>query len=348
MTRALNGMNENELESLLKDMGYPRFRASQLFHFFHKERKIDISNANVLPKDLINKLRNFDVNYAKIETVLESKDGSKKYLLALNDGAMIETVYMPYEDRNTLCVSSQVGCKMGCKFCASTKATFVRSLKAEEILSEIYVVEKDTNRNINNIVIMGIGEPLDNYDEVIRFIKLATSVNGKNMSERNITLSTCGIVPKIYDLANEGLSINLAISLHATSDEKRKKTMPIANSYTINEILKACKFYFDKTGRRVSFEYVLIEGVNDTEGDLNWLIKNIKGKEFHINLIPLNEIVEYDGKSLGSEEIIKFHNKLERAGVHATVRNKRGDDIEGACGQLRIKYGDKMGAKVWR
>lgn len=342
MNRNLNGMYLNELEEVIVAVGEKKFRAKQLFHHFHVEQGRDIDQIQVLPKALREKLNDYPVSEATIAHMLQSKDGSKKYLLALDDGNIIETVFMSYEDRNTLCVSSQVGCLMGCKFCASTKANFVRDLQAAEILNQVYEVEKDTGARIDNIVLMGIGEPLDNMEEVLRFIRLVTDPKGKNLSMRSITLSTSGLVPNIYRLADEGLSINLAISLHATSDKKRQETMPVAKKYSIQEILDACQYYFEKTGRRVSYEYVLIEGINDRKEDLDWMIANLQGPESHVNIIPLNEIAEYDGKAADFQALRTFQDKLTKNHVSATIRNKRGADIDGACGQLRINYEERV------
>ena len=268
----------------------------------------------------------------------QSRDGSAKYLLRLQDGAHIETVFMPYDDRTTLCVSSQVGCKMGCTFCASTKAPFVRNLQAEEILEQVYAVEREEGVPVDRIVLMGIGEPMDNYDEVLRFIHLVTDPEGKNLGQRHITLSTSGIVPGIERLSREGLQINLAISLHATSDERRVRTMPVARRYRIEEILRAVDHFFEQTGRRVSFEYALIRGENDRPEDAAWISSHLRGAGYHVNLIPLNEIREYDGEAADARAMKAFSSLLEANGVHVSVRQRRGDDISAACGQLRVLY----------
>lgn len=338
MERALNAMSVEELKAVMAALGAPSYRAKQLFHFFHREKQYDIELAQQLPKPLREALRAYPIRSLSRVSELISRDGSRKYLLAVADSAVIETVFMPYSDRNTLCVSSQIGCLMGCRFCASTKAAFQRSLQAEEILGQVYFTEAHLGVNIDNIVLMGIGEPLDNYDEVIRFIRLVTDAQGKNMSVRSITLSTCGIVPKLYALASEGLPINLAISLHATSDQDRGVNMPVSKKYGINEILEACRHYFEVTGRRVSMEYVMIDGVNNRTRDIRWMADHLRDRAFHINLIPLNEIDEYDGRAVDHGAIYAFAEKLQRCGVTATVRNKRGADIDGACGQLRIRH----------
>lgn len=341
MQRAWNGLFVEELEEALRTLGEPAFRSKQIFHFFHVERGIDLAQSTTLPKTLREKLQTVPVAKADLKKVLTSRDGTKKLLLSFGD-AVIETVFMPYADRNTLCVSTQVGCRQGCAFCASTKAPFGRNLRAEEILLEVYEAERLTQARVDNLVLMGIGEPLDNYEEVVRFLRLVTHPEGKNLSARSITLSTCGLVPQIRRLAEEGLPVNLAISLHHTSDRKRKKTMPVARRYSIAEILEACRFYFANTGRRVSFEYVLIRGENDSAEDVQWLCENLSDPRFHVNLIPLNEIQEFEGQAAQEEARVAFQRKLERGGVRVTLRKKRGADIEGACGQLRIAYCNEM------
>lgn len=338
MERGINGMSLEELEGLLQGLGQAPFRAKQVFHALHTEGLDSLDEVTTLPKALREVLKDYPLRTVKEVNQLLSQDGSRKFLYALEDGNTVETVYMPYPDRTTLCISSQVGCKMGCKFCASTKAAFARNLQAEEILSQVYQTERITGDRVDRIVLMGIGEPLDNYDEVVRFLRLITDPKGKNLSARAITLSTCGLVPRIYDLAEEGIPINLAISLHASSDEDRRRTMPIANRYSIQEIIRACMAYFEKTGRRISLEYVLIEGENDRPQDLDALARLFKGPMWHINLLPLNPIKEYKGRPSGEERIFAFEEALHRRGIHASIRKKRGEDIDGACGQLRILY----------
>lgn len=338
MERAINGMTLEELKEVFQDLGQAPFRAKQLFHYLHHEMGENIDEISTLSREMREALKVYPLRrLAKVDELI-SRDGSRKFLYRLEDDNTIETVYMPYPDRTTLCISSQVGCKMGCHFCASTKAAFARNLMAEEILSQVYVTEKAMDDRIDRIVLMGIGEPLDNYSEVVRFLKLITDPKGKNLSARSITLSTCGLVPRIYDLAEEGIPINLAISLHASSDEDRKRTMPIANKYKIQEIIEACRVYFDKTGRRVSLEYVLIEGENDRPRDLDNLAHLFQGPMWHINLLPLNPIKEYRGRPTREAGIFAFEEALHRCGVHASVRRKRGEDIDGACGQLRILH----------
>lgn len=344
MDRALNAMYLDELEMLMADLGEKSFRGRQLFHFFHVERGLDLEKLTVFSKPLRDQLKHYPIRSGQIIQSLMSRDGSKKLLVQLFDGAVVESVFMPYENRNTLCLSTEVGCRMGCVFCASTKAPFQRRLQAEEMLCQVYVVEEIEHQRVDRVVLMGIGEPLDNYEEVVRFLRLLTHPKGKNLSCRSITLSTSGLVPEILRLSEEGLPINLAISLHASTDEKRKKTMPIANQYSIDQLLCASSQYFEKTGRRVTFEYVLIHGENDQEEDLRDLARRFRGPAYHINLLPLNEIQEYQKKSAAQGEIYAFKNELNRRGVQATVRNKRGADIDAACGQLRIQF-ENMGER---
>ena len=274
-----------------------------------------------------------------IELKLESKDGkTKKYLFLLNDGNIIETVMMDYDSRVTVCVSNQVGCRMGCRFCASTMDGLVRNLEPWEILDQIMKIQEDTGKRVSNLVLMGSGEPLDNYDNTKQFLKIVNDENGLNIGYRHITLSTCGIVPKIYELADLEIPINLAISLHSPYDEKRKEIMPVANKYSIKEILDACRYYIKKTNRRVTFEYSLIKGVNDGKKEAEALASLLKGMLCHVNLIPINEVDERDFKKPDKAFIYKFRDYLEERNIPATVRISMGSDISGACGQLRRKH----------
>ena len=264
-----------------------------------------------------------------------SKDGTIKYLYQFEDGNCIETVLMRYEHGNSICVSCQVGCRMGCTFCASTQHGKVRDLTVSEILEQVYNTERDIGERISNIVMMGIGEPLDNYDTSVKFIRMISSEDGKNISQRNISLSTCGIVPRIYDLANEKLGVTLSISLHATTTEKRKVTMPITNAYSVEELLKACRDYTRITGRRISFEYSMIKGVNDTDDDARRLSELLKGMISHVNLIPINPVDGSPYTQSDDRVIHAFQKKLLALGVNATIRRRLGQDISAACGQLR-------------
>ena len=337
--RDLNSMYLSEMENFFESIGEKKFRAKQLFNFFNKNKETDIDKISVFSDSLKEKIKGYDITTARIIREFKSSDGTIKFLIEFKDGNIVETVFMPYEDRNTICISSQLGCKMGCKFCASTKANFIRNLKASEILLQFYLIENYVKQPINNIVIMGIGEPLDNYDEVTRFINLITDENGRNLSKRSITLSTSGLSDKIIKLADDGYKINLAISLHYPFDEQREEFMPVNKKYKINDIINASNYYFDKTSRRVSLEYIVIKNLNDSNKHLEELARIARENGFHINLIPLNEIDEFNYKSSEYSHIKEVENKLVNLGANATIRNKRGLDIDAACGQLRIKYG---------
>ena len=293
-----------------------------------------------LPKSLKEKLKeNFKIVIPEIvEEFRSNDDDTRKLLLALEDGNLIECVIMKYKHGNTICISTQVGCRMGCKFCASTIDGRVRNLTSGEILSEIMIAQKTLGERISNIVLMGSGEPLDNYDNVVKFLKEVNAEYGLNIGQRHITISTCGLVPKIYELADEGLTITLAISLHAFSDEKRKEIMPIANKYSIKEILDACEYYIKKTNRRVTFEYALVKDVNDGNEDAKALGQLLKGMLCHVNLIPVNEIKENSFKRSSNKRIEEFAEILKSKGIEATVRREMGSDINAACGQLRRSY----------
>ena len=285
-----------------------------------------------------NLAKEFEIDKVNLLKTFESKvDSTKKYLFELKDGNIIEAVFMDYKDRKTICISSQVGCRMGCTFCASTKNGLERHMTASELIEEVYTLER-LNGDINNIVIMGIGEPLDNYKNITKFLEIITDENGRNLSHRSITLSTSGLTPKIYDLADSGLDINLAVSLHYATDEKRKKYMPVAKKYDIKGLIKATDYYLEKTKRRVSFEYVVIDGVNNLDSDIDNLKKLLKGKNIHINLIPLNPIEEFKHGKTTNKIINDFKEKLTRNGLNATVRYSMGQDIDASCGQLRNNY----------
>ena len=279
----------------------------------------------------------------KEEVQISKLDGTRKYLFLLEDGNVIESVLMRYKHGNSVCISSQVGCRMGCRFCASTLDGLVRGLTAGEMLDQIYQIGKDIGERISNVVVMGTGEPLDNYDNLLKFIELLTDEKGLNISQRNLTVSTCGIVPRMRELADKKLSITLALSLHASNQAKRLELMPVANKYDIHEVIDACKYYFDTTGRRITFEYSLVGGVNDTDQDARELSQLIKGINCHVNLIPVNPIKERDYVQSNAKVIEAFKNKLEKAGINVTVRREMGRDIDGACGQLRKRYKDSGG-----
>ena len=332
----------NELKNLISDLGEKPYRASQIFYALHQGSKIsEISN---LPKALKEKLLEIFCNEpVRVVKRLISKDGTEKYLLALHDGNIVEGVFMKNRYGNTQCLSTQIGCRMGCTFCASAIGGLVRNLTAGEMLSTVAVVNKINggtllNRSVTNIVLMGSGEPFDNYDEVVKFLKLVSSEGGLNISLRNISLSTCGLVNKIYDFAREKLPVNLTISLHQPFDDRRKKLMPVAKVYTVEEILKACDYYFEQTGRRFIFEYSLVKGENDGIDCANELIRLLKHRPCHVNVIRLNEVKENKYKATTEKEAYAFVALLEKGGLSATVRRLNGADIEGACGQLRRRY----------
>lgn len=335
-TSMLLDFSLKEIQQLALQKGFPSFRGKQIFDAIMNGKNINQSN---LPKDIKEQIQEEYPNF-EIVKKLVSKDGTIKYALRMKDGQVVESVLMSHDYGKTLCVSSQVGCAMGCKFCASSLNGLVRNLTAGEILQQVVIVNKDLGgmikkRAITNIVLMGMGEPLDNYENVTKFLKLVCDEDGFNFSERNITLSTCGIVPKIYQLADDGFSVTLTISLHATSDDKRKQTMPIANAYSIKQIIDACKYYFKKTGRRISFEYALIAGQNDSNQDAEKLAGLVKGLNCHINIIPLNDVKERGLKGTEIRKAYAFVEKLNSLGVTATKRRSMGEDIAGACGQLR-------------
>ncbi|MCQ2498881.1 MAG: 23S rRNA (adenine(2503)-C(2))-methyltransferase RlmN [Lachnospiraceae bacterium] len=326
-----------ELTEEIVRLGEPKFRAKQLYEWMHVHLASDYEAMKNIPGSLKVKLNdNFAYAKAKLVRVQESQiDGTRKYLFAFDNESLVESVFMRYKHGNSVCISSQVGCRMGCSFCASTLDGLKRNLDASEMLEQIYAIERDTGEKISNIVVMGTGEPLDNYDNLVRFVRLISNENGRNISQRNITVSTCGLVENIKRLAKEDLKITLAISLHAPTDGKRKKLMPVANRYSIDEIIEACEMYFDNTGRRISFEYALVSGENDGVDDAEKLSEIAGRLNCHINLIPVNPIKERDYKRSGKDAILRFKNKLEKNGINVTIRRELGSDIDGACGQLR-------------
>ena len=339
MKQSINDKTIKELEDIFLEKGYQKFRAKQVFRQIHVNKVNDFSQMTDLSKDMRESLADeFEIDKVNLLKTFESKvDSTKKYLFELKDGNIIEAVFMDYKDRKTICISSQVGCRMGCTFCASTKNGLERHMTASELIEEVYTLER-LNGDINNIVIMGIGEPLDNYKNITKFLEIITDENGRNLSHRSITLSTSGLTPKIYDLADSGLDINLAVSLHYATDEKRKKYMPVAKKYDIKGLIKATDYYLEKTKRRVSFEYVVIDGVNNLDSDIDNLKKLLKGKNIHINLIPLNPIEEFKHGKTTNKIINDFKEKLTRNGLNATVRYSMGQDIDASCGQLRNNY----------
>lgn len=334
--------NLTELRNVVDELGEKPFRGNQIYSNLVAGKSV--SEMTDISKALKDKLLSVYADEpCKIIKELVSKDGTKKFLFALSDGNVIEGVLMKYKYGNTLCVSTQVGCRMGCKFCASTLGGLVRNLSAGEILSEVIAVNRheggtEKKRAVTNVVLMGSGEPLDNYDNVVKFIRLLSDENSLNVSPRNVSLSTCGLVPKMLSLADENLPINLTVSLHNPFDEKRREIMPVANSYTVKEIIEACENYFLKTGRRYYFEYSLISGQNDTDECLTELLRILRGKPCHVNLIRLNSVKEKNLIGTNEKRAFEFMNKLNEGGVSATMRRRMGVDIDGACGQLRRSF----------
>ena len=327
-----------ELKEEIKNLGEKPFRAEQIFKWLYEDKVLSFDDMTNLSIDLRNKLKEiYEIKQFKILKKQVASDGTKKYLFDLLDGNAIETVLMQYHHGYSLCVSSQVGCKMGCKFCASTGIPFVRNLTTGEILEQIMAVERDENIRISNVVFMGIGEPLDNYDNVVKAIHLINNPKCLNIGARHISISTSGLVPKIYKLAEENIQCTLSISLHATTNEQRSKMMPVNNTYHIEELLQACKDYIEKTNRRISFEYALAKENNDNLEDAKRLVKLLKGMLCHVNLIPINKIENGEFTKSSNENIIKFRDYLNDHGIVATIRRELGSDIDAACGQLRRK-----------
>ena len=330
--------NIEEIKEELKNIGEKPFRAEQIYKWIYENRVSSFDEMTNLSLELREKLKqDYEIKEFKIITKQVSSDGTKKYLFDLLDGNAIETVLMEYHHGYSICVSSQVGCKMGCKFCASTGIPFIRNLTSGEIIEQIMAVERDTGVRISNIVFMGIGEPLDNYDNVVKAIRNINNPKGLNIGARHISISTSGLVPKIYKLAEENIQCTLSISLHATTDEQRSKMMPVNNSYNIEELLQACKDYIEKTHRRISFEYALAKENNDNLEDAKRLVKLLKGILCHVNLIPINKIENGEFTKSSNENIMKFRDYLNEHGIVATIRRELGSDIDAACGQLRRK-----------
>lgn len=341
MKKDIRSFTYDELNNEIISLGLPKFRAKQIYEWLHKFGVASFDEMSNISKELRAKMaENYFIASCEIEQKFVSKiDETVKYLFRLHDNEYIESVIMEYKHGYTICVSSQVGCKMGCTFCASTLAGFKRNLEAGEIEAQLHAAQRDLGIRISNIVLMGIGEPLDNYNNVLRFIHNVNNENGLNISMRNISLSTCGIVPKIRELMCEGLPITLTISLHAPNDEIRSRTMPINNKWGVDEILSVCREYVAKTGRRVSFEYTLINNVNDMDICAQELSKKLKGMLCHVNLIPVNDVAERGNVKSSAERIHKFAEILKNNGINATIRRTLGSDINASCGQLRRKRG---------
>ena len=336
-------MLPEELKNLVAELGEKPFRAGQLFSWMH-EKNVgsyeEMTNLSVAFREKLAEKYPMDIPEC-VQMQVSKLDGTRKFLFRLSDGNVVESVWMEYHHGNSVCISTQVGCRMGCRFCASTLGGWIRNLKPSEMLEQIYQIQRIMGKRISNIVLMGTGEPMDNYDAVVRFIRLVSHEKGLNISQRNITVSTCGIVPKIREFAEEGLNVTLALSLHAPTDEKRRALMPIANKYSLKEVLEACRYYYDKTGRRLTFEYSLVGGQNDSQEDARELASLLKGLNCHVNLIPVNPIKERDYVQSGQKVIEAFKIKLEKYKINVTIRREMGRDIDGACGQLRKSYMDK-------
>ena len=328
-----------QLTEVLETMGEKKFRAKQMYQWMHVRLAGSFEEMTDLSKALREKCeQSFTYTSLEVVQVQESKiDGTRKYLFGLSDGNVVESVWMKYKHGNSVCISSQVGCRMGCRFCASTLDGLERNLTPAEMLDQIYSIQKLTGERVSNVVVMGTGEPMDNYENLLTFIGMLTDENGLNISQRNVTVSTCGIVPRMRQLAERKLQITLALSLHATTDEKRRKLMPIANRYSIAELMEACAYYFEQTGRRITFEYSLVGGVNDTDEDAAELTALARPLCCHVNLIPVNPIKERDYVQSTGARIQAFKNKLEKNKINVTIRREMGRDIDGACGQLRHK-----------
>lgn len=332
-----------DFEAMLAEitgMGEKKFRAKQIYEWLHVKLIKNFDEMTNVSADFRKKLEEcYEITDLKAVDVQESGiDGTKKFLFALKDGNVVESVLMKYKHGNSVCISSQVGCRMGCRFCASAIGGLERNLTPAEMLEQIYEITRYTNERVSNVVVMGTGEPLDNYENLITFIRILTDEYGLHISQRNITVSTCGLVPNMYALADEKLQITLALSLHAATDEQRREVMPIANKYSLEELIKVCAYYFEQTGRRITFEYSLIGGVNDSDKDARTLIGLVRHLNCHINLIPVNPIKERDYIQSDKSNIINFKNKLEKSKINVTIRREMGRDIDGACGQLRRRH----------
>lgn len=335
----IKSLSLEELTEELAACGEKPFRARQMYEWMHVKLARDFSEMTNLSKELRERCgKHYHYTALEAVRVQESKiDGTKKFLFKLNDGNMVESVWMRYRHGNSVCISSQVGCRMGCRFCASTLDGLERNLLPSEMLDQVYAITRLTGERVSNVVVMGTGEPLDNYENLLKFIRMLTDENGLHISQRNVTVSTCGIVPRMRQLAEEHLQITLALSLHAVTDEKRRQLMPIANQYSIGELMEACRYYFEETGRRITFEYSLVGGVNDTDMDAERLGALAAPLGCHVNLIPVNPIKERDFVQSEAARIKAFKNKLEKKQINVTIRREMGRDIDGACGQLRRK-----------
>ncbi|MGN1331380.1 MAG: 23S rRNA (adenine(2503)-C(2))-methyltransferase RlmN [Lachnospiraceae bacterium] len=336
----IKSMTLEEVKLLVEELGEKSFRAAQLYQWLHEKLAESYEEMLNLPVDFRRRLGELKplVKLRTVRVQESAQDGTRKYLFELPDGNLVESVWMKYHHGNSICISSQVGCRMGCRFCASTLDGLERNLLPSEMLEQIYCIVRHTGERVSNIVVMGTGEPLDNYEHLLRFIRLITVRGGLNISQRNITVSTCGLVPQIKRLAQEKLQITLALSLHAPFDEKRRELMPIANRYSLTEVIEACRYYAEQTGRRVTFEYALVAGVNDSKEDAAALERLLKPLNCHVNLIPVNPIKEREYRQSARTHIEAFKKHLEKNKINVTIRREMGRDIDGACGQLRRRH----------
>lgn len=343
MKKDIRSYGYTELKKEMEHLGEKAFRAKQVYEWLHVKLADSFDEMTNLSLKFRERMKE---EYELFPVVMEERqisklDGTNKFLFRLYDGNMVESVLMKYKHGNSVCISSQAGCRMGCRFCASTIGGLARNLLPSEMLDQIYRIQADTGERVSNVVVMGSGEPLDNYDNLLRFIHILTEEGGLHISQRNLTVSTCGIVPRMYELADEKLQMTLAVSLHAPNDEKRKQLMPIANKYSMEELLDACRYYFEKTGRRITFEYSLVAGVNDSREDALELAGRLKGLNCHVNLIPVNPVRERSFVRSAREAVENFKINLEKCGINGTIRREMGSDIDGACGQLRKRYMEK-------
>ena len=333
----IRSLTYEELQEALEALGEKKFRARQIYEWLHVKLVRSFTEMSNVPKELQQKCAEhfilFPLTTARVQE--SAIDGTRKYLFELSDGNYVESVWMKYKFGNSVCISSQVGCRMGCKFCASTLDGLERSLEPAEMLDQIYTITRLTGERVSHVVVMGTGEPMDNYENLLKFIRILTDEHGLHISQRDVTVSTCGIVPKMRELADQQLQITLALSLHATTDEKRRKLMPIANRYSLAELMDVCAYYFERTGRRITFEYSLVGGVNDTMEDAHQLAALVGHLNCHINLIPVNPVEECGFRETGHSQAIAFQKELEKNKIHVTIRREMGRDIDGACGQLR-------------
>ena len=340
MKTDIKSLTFDELSGKLLEMGEKKFRIRQIYDWLHVKMVHSFDEMTNLSLTLREQLKKefYITTLEKVEVLISKIDGTRKYLFRLDDGNVIESVLMRYHHGNSVCISTQVGCRMGCRFCASTLDGLCRNLRTSEMLDEVYQISLDIGERISNVVLMGSGEPMDNYQEVMGFLDMISDEHGLNISQRNLTLSTCGLVPQIKELADRKLQITLAISLHAADDKTRKELMPIARKYSIAEVMEACRYYLEKTGRRITFEYSLVAGVNDNETEALKLAGLLKGLLCHVNLIPVNPIKERDYTQSERRQIEEFKKNLEKNGINVTIRREMGRDIHGACGQLRRSF----------